>query len=147
MSNVVSKTCQQCGAPADSKATTCRFCGAEIAMQPEYQAPQAPQYASPQAPQYAPSQAPQYAPPQSPQYAPAYVPPANISAKNKTTAGVLAILFGGLGIHKFYLGRVGLGIVYILFCWTYIPALIGLIEGIIYLSANEETFYLKYVKK
>ncbi|WP_282943700.1 TM2 domain-containing protein [Paenibacillus sp. RC67] len=64
--------------------------------------------------------------------------------KSKVLAGILAILFGGLGIHKFYLGKVGWGIVYILFCWTYIPSLLGLIEGIIYLASSEENFDRKY---
>ena len=30
--------------------------------------------------------------------------------KSKVTAGVLAIVLGGLGIHKFYLGKIGMGI-------------------------------------
>ncbi|MGE4282668.1 MAG: TM2 domain-containing protein, partial [Clostridia bacterium] len=89
-------------------------------------------------------QAPQYTPPQAP---PAYNSDAYTSNKSKTTAGILAILIGGLGIHKFYLGRIGWGILYILFCWTYIPAIAGVIEGIIYLTSSEEKFYYKYVKK
>lgn len=36
------------------------------------------------------------------------------SAKNKTTAGLLAIFLGGLGIHKFYLGFTGPGLVFLL---------------------------------
>jgi TM2 domain-containing membrane protein YozV len=63
--------------------------------------------------------------------------------KSRVTAGVLGILIGGLGIHKFYLGKVGLGIVYILFCWTYVPAIIGLVEGIIYLTQTDEAFATK----
>ena len=63
--------------------------------------------------------------------------------KSKMAAGLLGIFLGGLGIHKFYLGKIGMGIVYILFCWTYIPALIGFIEGIIYLTQNDENFQLK----
>jgi TM2 domain-containing membrane protein YozV len=35
--------------------------------------------------------------------------------KNKVVAGLLAIFVGGLGIHKFYLGKVGQGILYLLF--------------------------------
>ena len=65
--------------------------------------------------------------------------------KNKTVAGVLALLLGGLGIHKFYLGQIGKGIVYIIFCWTYIPAILALIEGIQILSMTEEKFQEKYV--
>ena len=64
-------------------------------------------------------------------------------AKSRVTAGVLGILLGGIGIHKFYLGKVGLGVVYILFCWTYVPAIIGLVEGIIYLTQNDQDFAAK----
>ena len=63
--------------------------------------------------------------------------------KNKTVAGILAILLGDLGIHKFYLGKIGWGIVYLLFCWTGIPAIVGLIEGIIYLCTDDDTFQVK----
>lgn len=64
--------------------------------------------------------------------------------KSKVVAGILGIFLGGLGIHKFYLGKIGQGIVYILFCWTFIPAVIGLIEGIVYLCSNDENFQLKH---
>ncbi len=47
---------------------------------------------------------------------------------NKVVYCVLAFLLGGLGIHKFYAGRIGKGILYILFCWTGIPSIIALIE-------------------
>jgi TM2 domain-containing membrane protein YozV len=49
--------------------------------------------------------------------------------KNSTTAVLLAIFLGGLGAHKFYLNQVGLGVLYLLFCWTGIPAIIGVIEA------------------
>ena len=57
---------------------------------------------------------------------------------NKIAYGLLGILLGGLGVHKFYAGKIGLGIVYILFSWTGIPSIIGLIEGIIGLTKEEE---------
>lgn len=63
--------------------------------------------------------------------------------KNRVTAGLLAILLGGIGVHKFYLGKTGVGLIYILFCWTGIPAIIGLIEGIIYLTQSDEDFRIK----
>lgn len=63
--------------------------------------------------------------------------------KSKIVAGILAILLGGLGIHKFYLGKVGSGIVYLLFCWTWIPEIVGFIEGIIYLTSNDHNFQVK----
>lgn len=137
-----SKNCSSCGAPVALDSIECKYCGEKLAVAPP---PQAPQYAPPQNQQYAPPQAPpQYMPPQAPYGMPINTP---YNKKSKTTAGILAILLGGLGIHKFYLGRVGLGILYILFCWTYVSAIIGLIEGIIYLTSNEEVFYNKYVKK
>ncbi len=64
--------------------------------------------------------------------------------KNKVTAGLFGILLGGFGAHKFYLGNVGLGIVYLLFCWTGIPEIIGLIEGIIILGMSDQEFNQKY---
>jgi len=64
--------------------------------------------------------------------------------KNKVAAGVLAILLGGLGIHKFYLGKLGQGILYLIFSWTGIPSIIGLIEGILYLVQTDEEFNAKY---
>lgn len=64
--------------------------------------------------------------------------------KNRTTAGIFALLLGGLGIHKFYLGKVGVGIIYLIFCWTFIPAIVGFIEGIIYLTMSDGNFDLKY---
>ena len=64
--------------------------------------------------------------------------------KSKVAAGVLGILLGGIGIHKFYLGKIGMGILYICFCWTGIPAIAGLIEGITYLCSNDENFQLKH---
>src|SRR5258708_1464285 len=52
----------------------------------------------------------------------------------KLTAALLAIFLGSLGAHKFYLGQNGWGVIYLLLCWTFIPTVLGLIEGIIYLS-------------
>src|SRR5437899_3226308 len=64
-------------------------------------------------------------------------PPVGAAPKSKIAAGLLAILLGDFGIHKFYLGQVGLGIVYLLFFWTLIPGIIGIVEGIIYLTMSD----------
>lgn len=64
--------------------------------------------------------------------------------KSKTTAVVLALLLGGLGIHRFYLGQTGLGIVYLLFSWTLIPMVISLIDFIGFLCMSDEKFNRKY---
>ena len=66
------------------------------------------------------------------------------AVSRRTTAALFAILLGGLGVHKFYLNQIGLGIVYLVFCWTFVPAFIGLIEGILYLTMSDEDFSAKY---
>jgi hypothetical protein len=60
--------------------------------------------------------------------------------KSRITAGVLALLLGGIGVHKFYLNKAGLGIVYLLFCWTFVPAIIALVEAILYFVQDDKTF-------
>ena len=136
--------CPQCGAPVDPQAKACKFCGAALAAQQ----PAQPQYAQqPAQPQYAPPAQPQYVQPviiQQPQYAPQQ--PVYTTDKSKVAAGLLALFLGGIGVHKFYLGHTGQGIIYLLFCWTCIPALIAFIEGIVYLTSTDEKFARVYVK-
>lgn len=67
--------------------------------------------------------------------------------KDRVTAGVFAILLGGLGVHHFYLGNVGRGVLYLCFFWTGIPALAGLIEGILYLIKTDAEFEAQYVEE
>jgi len=62
------------------------------------------------------------------------------TGKSKIVAGILALLFGGFGIHKFYLEKPENGILYICFFWTGIPEIIGIIEGIMYLTESDEAF-------
>jgi TM2 domain-containing membrane protein YozV len=64
--------------------------------------------------------------------------------KSKLAAGLLAIFLGVFGIHKFYLGKAFQGVIYILLCWTLIPAIISFIEGLIYFSMSQEEFDHKY---
>ena len=64
--------------------------------------------------------------------------------KSRTTAGILALLLGGVGVHKFYLGQTGMGILYLVFCLTGIPALVALVEGILYLTKTDQEFAAKY---
>lgn len=129
-------TCPQCGAPLEAGATACKYCGEKIAsnpvnqnasyQQPVYQQPQQPVYQQPVA---------------NAQYYDGINPAWPI--KSKIVAGLLGIFLGGFGIHKFYLGKVGMGILYLVFCWTYIPAIVGFIEGIIYLCSSEHNFQVK----
>ena len=64
--------------------------------------------------------------------------------KSRMAADRLAFFLGGIGAHKFYLGRVGWGILYLLFCWTFIPAVIAFIEFIVYLCMSDDSFAAKY---
>jgi len=64
--------------------------------------------------------------------------------RSKTTAGLLAIFLGGVGAHKFYLGQMTNGILYVVFCWTLIPALLGLIDGFIILAMTPERFAQRF---
>ncbi|MDR3541438.1 MAG: TM2 domain-containing protein [Desulfosporosinus sp.] len=48
--------------------------------------------------------------------------------KNRTTALFLTLFLGGVGAHRYYMGQIGLGLVYTLFSWTFIPGIIALIE-------------------
>jgi TM2 domain-containing membrane protein YozV len=71
-------------------------------------------------------------------------PSAAGSSRSRTTAGIFALVLGGLGIHKFYLGKPVQGVLYLLFCWTFIPSVIAFIEGIIYLTKSDAEFKAKY---
>lgn len=111
--------CSGCGESMIATVKFCSKCGTKNATLPAEEAPII------QQPQVIPAPAQR-------DYGPA--------PKSRLTAGLLGILLGGIGVHKFYLNKTGLGILYVLFCWTFIPALIGLIEGIIYLTQDDVTF-------
>ena len=97
-----------------------------------------------------------YAPPPPPpgpqqQYTPPPAPSGGVGEKNKVLAGVLAILLGELGIHKFYLGYTKEGLILLavtvlsfgLLSW--VTWIIGLVEGIIYLTKTDGEFHQTYV--
>lgn len=74
----------------------------------------------------------------------------NVPYKNKIAAGLLGIFLGSLGVHKFYLGESKVGMVYLMLTMlscgvlSFIPGIISLIEGIIYLTMSDEAFEDKY---
>jgi TM2 domain-containing membrane protein YozV len=117
--------CTGCGEVMPADAQFCAKCGkrnATLATEPESAQPAS---GAPHSPTVIPA-------PTERDYTP--------GAKSRITAGILGILLGGIGVHKFYLNKVGLGILYVVFCWTAIPAIIGLVEGIIYLTQDDVTF-------
>ena len=75
----------------------------------------------------------------------------NPRASNKIAAGVCGILLGSLGVHKFILGYTGAGLIMLLVtlltCFLASPLMhiIGLIEGIIYLTKSDDEFVRLYV--
>jgi len=79
------------------------------------------------------------------------LPSSQSRASNKIAAGICGILLGSLGIHKFILGYTGAGIIMllvtILTCGIagVVMHLIGLIEGIVYLTKSDEEFVRIYV--
>ena len=63
----------------------------------------------------------------------------------KIVSGILAILLGYLCIHKFYLGYTKEGLIQLLLGLLFgIGGLIGIVEGIIYLTKTDEDFYQTY---
>ncbi len=83
------------------------------------------------------------------------MPHAKPEAEKKTLAGVMGIIFGGLGVHKFILGYQNEGVIMlavylggILLCGipSLVMSIIGIIEGITYLTKSDEEFVATYVR-
>lgn len=66
------------------------------------------------------------------------------AGKNRIAAALLAFFLGGIGVHKFYLGKVGWGFLYLVFCWTFIPAIAAFVEFIILLTMSDDRFDDQY---
>lgn len=126
-------TCPRCNSQNSGLSTTCLQCGATLPIAPMPMQP-VPNYgAKPQVP----------------------------GADKKLAAGLTGILLGGFGVHKFVLGYTNEGIillsVYLIglvitiitcgigFFIPIIPSIIGLVEGIIYLTKSDEEFVQTYI--
>jgi TM2 domain-containing membrane protein YozV len=66
------------------------------------------------------------------------------SGKSKMTTALLAIFLGSFGLHKFYLGQVTWGLLYLFLFWSSISMILGFIEGIYYLTMSDKDFKAKY---
>jgi len=58
--------------------------------------------------------------------------------KDRAVALLLTLFLGGIGVHRFYLGQVGLGLLYLFFCWTFIPLAISLFELFVIMGRVDE---------
>ncbi|MDR1734577.1 MAG: NINE protein [Oscillospiraceae bacterium] len=144
--------CTVCGKELPEVAAFCTTCAAKVGEAapaqptdateaPAAVQPLAPLYPSSNLPQAYPAQQGYYPAPQQQGYYPQTVQaPPGTKAVNKLAYGLCGIFLGSLGVHKFLAGKIGLGVVYLLFCWTGIPALVGLIEGIIGLTKESDAY-------
>jgi len=125
--------CQSCGAVITGKRF-CTSCGTAAPLGAPVPPPSS-AYGTPKP--YAQPQGPHGAPYQGGQ-----------PSEKKLPAGLLGILLGWLGIHKFYLGYTNAGIIMLvigLFSCVIASSVIGLIEGIIYLTKSDQEFDAIYV--
>jgi TM2 domain-containing membrane protein YozV len=67
-----------------------------------------------------------------------------MTIKDKNIAGLLALFLGPLGVHRFYLDQVGLGIFYLIFFWFPLTWLIAFVDAIILLSMDKDKFDARY---
>lgn len=66
---------------------------------------------------------------------------------SKAALLLMTFFLGGIGGHKFYLGKHWQGLLYLLFCWTGIPGLVALVEFIVYACTSSERLNQKYEAK
>ncbi len=162
--------CPSCGAENVEGTRFCVKCGTTLPASPQPESwRQSGDLGQQQTPQqdYASGG---YSTPQTPPSAyPTYTPQSNYpygaggttdwqaaGANKKMPAGLLAILLGSLGIHKFYLGYQTEGIIMLavnlvgafLTCGvgSLVVWIIGVIEGVIYLTKTDEEFVRTYVQ-
>lgn len=64
--------------------------------------------------------------------------------KNKIVAAIFALFLGGYGIHRFYLRKSTSGLLYVLFCWSLVPGILGIVEAIRLFVMPQDKFHLKY---
>ena len=75
-----------------------------------------------------------------------------MGADKKVLAGVLGIVVGAFGIHKFVLGYTTEGLIMLLTTviscgiLAVVPSVIGIVEGIIYLTKSDEEFVMTYLQ-
>lgn len=117
--------CTKCGAQNDDYSQTCSQCQAPLPAIGGYQPiqPPAPMYGQPPATDLQ-----------------------RLGAEKKIMVGLCAILVGGFGVHKFILGYTNEGIIQLVLGLCFgIGGIIGIVEGIIYLTKSDEEFARTYL--
>jgi TM2 domain-containing membrane protein YozV len=133
--------CRNCGQQVDDKAIACPKCGVPPGMEKKFCSNCG---TSTQPNQIICVQCGVSLPPRG----------VGIGAKNRIVAGVLGILLGCLGVHKFYLGYTKQGLIMLFVTifgslikiGPFVMGIIGLIEGILYLVKSDEDFHATYVQ-
>lgn len=74
-----------------------------------------------------------------------YINSYNKRPVNKVAYVLLAFFLGGIGAHKFYSGKIGTGIAYLIFSRTFIPSIIAFVEFIIALTKTSDEYGNIYV--
>ncbi|CAN5871920.1 hypothetical protein BH20ACI4_BH20ACI4_25640 [soil metagenome] len=117
------KKCQNCGTENSGFESFCRSCGTILSSSHQNQQMQQPSGAGMQQQQ---------------------IP----GADKKLLAGLMGILFGGFGVHKFVLGYTTEGLIQIAITIVTcgIGGIVGLIEGIIYLTKSDQEFVDTYIR-
>lgn len=72
------------------------------------------------------------------------LPKSSSYRKNRFLAVIFALVLGSFGLHKFYLGKPRLGLMYLVFFWTRVPAIVALVDIVILLVTPQEKFDQKY---
>ncbi|WP_144210681.1 TM2 domain-containing protein [Shewanella donghaensis] len=71
----------------------------------------------------------------------------DIRIKNQRLAIWFSVLFGFLGLHKFYLGQHLKGSLYLVFCWTFVPMIVGWVDAVRTLKMSPFNFQQRYSSK
>lgn len=121
--------CPKCGAQNDASAQACYNCHAPLTSAQSGYQPIQPSYAAPPARSWQ-----------------------EMGADKKLAAGLCGILLGGFGVHKFILGYQTEGLIMllatVLTCGMagMITGIIGIVEGIIYITKSDEEFVRTYIQ-
>lgn len=65
--------------------------------------------------------------------------------KSRSVSIGLALVLGGFGAHKIYLDKPGKGLLYMMFCWTGIPTLVGIVDAVKYIRMEDEEFQRRFI--